>query len=50
MISPEVGPAELLVVVEVHAVHVPPLSVICALISRPETVDQPGPKENSVSE
>ena len=39
--SAEEGLAELLVDVEVHAFHVPPLSVTLAVILREGTVDQP---------
>jgi hypothetical protein len=50
IMSLEVGPNELFVLVEVQAVHVPALSVILALISRSVTVDQPELKECSVWE
>jgi len=48
LISAGEGLAELLVEVDVHAFHVPPLSVTFAVILREETVDQPELKSYSV--
>ena len=48
--SDEEGPAELFVVVDVQAFHVPPMSVMLAVNFSEATVDHPELKSNSVSE